>query len=509
MKLLPILRTLILLIAICGLLLVHSCLGILQKQVSILIKDALIVDGSGRTPYSGDIWITDGRIEGIGRAPKTMKAETTINAQGMALAPGFIDLHAHGDPYNSTGDFQNFLYQGVTTICLGMDGFSSKDLSNWLVEASDSSFALNIAMFTGHSSIRIESGIGYNTNPSKNQIEVVSSILDSTLQNGSFGLSTGLEYRRGGLAKSDELERLANTVGNKGLIMSHLRSEDADSIVTSINELLELGKNASVHISHLKIVYGRGTSGTKIILDLLDSAIEQGIEVTADIYPYNTSFTGNANLFPDWAKQPNDYEKVKRERMRELRVYIVDQVSKSNGSRATIIGKGKWKGLTLKEIEIMESRHWLDVLINDIGPEGATSAYFIMDKVLKKRLLRNRYVAIASDGSPTMNHPRGDGTFAKVIDQFVRKDSLLSLEEAIKKMSSLPANILGIEDRGRIKEGMIADLILFDPYKFKDEATYENPHKIATGMHYVLLNGQIILDNGINKQIQVGKLLYN
>jgi len=500
-----------LLIVICGLLLFHSCLGILQKQVSILIKDALIVDGSGRAPYSGDIWITDGRIEGIGRAPKNLIAETVIEAEGMALAPGFIDLHAHGDPYSDSGDFQNFLYQGVTTICLGMDGFSPKDLSNWLIEAKDSSFALNIAMFTGHSTIRMESGIGYSTNPSKNQIEVMSSILDSTLQNGSFGLSTGLEYRPGGLAKSDELESLANTVGNNydGLIMSHLRNEDADSIEASINELLELGKNMPVHISHIKMVYGRGTSGAKVILDLLDSAREQGIEVTADIYPYYASYTGIGILFPDWAMQPNDYEKVKRERRKELRTYLVDRVLKRNGSRATLIGTGKYKGLTLKEIEIMESRHWLDVLINDIGPEGASAAYFIMDEVLQKRLLRNQYVAIASDGSPTMNHPRGYGTFAKVIDQFVREDSLLTLGEAVRKMTSLPADILGLEERGLIKEGMKADLILFDPYRFKEEATYENPHKLASGMHYVLLNGQIIMDNGINKQIQIGKILSN
>ena len=181
-----------LLIYVCLSIITSSCKVKEEVEVSILIKDVWILDGMGKEPFKGDIWILDETIAGIGKSPSNLKAKLIIDADGKVVSPGFIDLHAHGNPFSESGDFENFLYQGVTTICLGMDGFSPEDLNQWLINASDSSLSTNIAMFTGHSSIRMESGIDYQIDPSEQQMKGMASILDTALSLGSFGLSTGL-----------------------------------------------------------------------------------------------------------------------------------------------------------------------------------------------------------------------------------------------------------------------------------------------------------------------------
>ena len=214
-------------------------------------------------------------------------------------------------------------------------------------------------------------------------------MLTSTFDAGAFGLSTGLEYRPRGLAETDELMELAEvTAQNGGLIMSHIRNEDDDQVEKSINELLELGQNSPVHISHIKVVYGKGAKRAEEILELIDSARLAGTKVTADLYPFTASYTGIGILFPGWAKRPNDYNQVKAERHDELREYLINRVERRNGPEATLLGTGKWKGLNLAQIEEQEGNSWVDVLIDDIGPGGASGAYFIMDEDLQVRLLQ-------------------------------------------------------------------------------------------------------------------------
>ena len=463
------------------------------------------MDGTGTEAIETDVWVIGDKIAGIGQSPGGILAERIIDGKGKILAPGFIDIHAHGDPFT---DFSNFLYQGVTTICLGMDGFSPTGLTVWLKNNLDSSFTVNVAMFTGHSSIRMESGIEYGTNPTSEDLNRMTSMLDSTLAAGSFGLSTGLEYRPGGLAEVDELEALSGIIAkHNAMITSHVRNEDDDQVEASIKELLETANTAPANVSHIKVVYGKGRARGQEILGLLNKARSKGQRVTADIYPYTASYTGIGILFPDWAKQPNDYEEVKRNRREELREYLLARVHKRNGPEATLIGTGHWKGMNLHEIEKSEKRAWVDILIDEIGPEGASGAYFIMDEELQSTLLIDPFIAIASDGSPTMNHPRGYGTFSKVIRKYVREDSLLSMEEAIRKMTSLPAEILGVQDRGLIEVGKVADLVLFDPMAFKDEATFEDPHRLSTGVEAVCVNGEVQILNGESNSIRGGQLL--
>ena len=477
-------------------------------NTGVLIKNARIFDGSGSEPFQADVLINHDQIALIGTYNGPEPA-LIIDATGLALAPGFIDLHAHGDPFGEDSDFVNFITQGVTTICLGMDGFSAEDVTGWMRRITSDALSVNVVPFIGHSTIRKLSGTGYTEFPVPRQIEAMQDLLSNALDLGYFGLTTGLEYSPGGLACNEELEALALVVSeHEKIIMSHIRNEDDDVIETSLKELINLGKFCPVHVSHIKVVYGKGARRAKEILSLIDSARQSGITITADIYPYTASYTVIGIIFPEWAKAPNNYGKVKASRRKELEEYLINKVMQRNGPGATLLGTGPWKGMTLADAAKVHSVSFTDLLIDDIGPDGASAAYFIMDEALQAELMKDPFIAIASDGSSTMNHPRGFGSFAKTIRKYVREDSLFSLQQAVYKMTGLPAGILGLKDRGLIKAGYKADLVLFDPGLVNDNATYDNPHLTATGFRFVFLNGELIINDGNSvKGKKSGRLL--
>lgn len=286
-----------------------------------------------------------------------------------------------------------------------------------------------------------------------------------------------------------------------------MRNEDDSELENSIKELLAQGKHCPVHISHIKSVYGKGEQRAKEIISLLEEARAEGINVTADLYPYSASYTGIAIVFPDWAKKPNDYESVLKTRKAELQEFLRNKIAERNGPEETLIGSGKFKGKTLQQISNELNKPFEDVLIDDIGPYGAGGAYFIMDDELQETFMQHELVNICSDGSPTMRHPRGYGSFAKMIETFVIGEGKFSLEEAIHKMTGMSAEILGIEDRGLIKEGYKADLLIFDPSEIKEMATYEEPHRFAEGFKYVLVNGKIAKNESEFSEEKNGKLL--
>lgn len=484
----------------------------LQKeypQIDILITNALILDGEGNKPFKGDIFIVGDKIVKISQ--KKIRHDhvlKTIDAQGKFLAPGFIDLHSHGDAL-STPDFENFLAMGVTTISLGQDGFSPNfiDLKDWKNKVDSTGIALNIAMFVGHGSLRELSGIYEKKNPSKEEIAKMSSLLEKNLET-CFGMSTGLEYTPGLYAEENELLELAKIVGkNDRLIMSHMRDEDDGALIESIDELLAQGEFCRVHIAHLKSVYGKGSERAHEILDHLASARNRGINVTADVYPYTASYTGIAILFPDWCKTNEQFEIANRERREELENFIRDKVKIRNGPEATLLGTEPYKGKTLLDLEQELKRPFEEILIDDIGPEGASAAYFVMNDTLQNTLIKDPKIGISSDGSKTSFHPRGHGTFAKIIEEFVVKSKVLTLEEAVRKMTSYAADILKISDRGRIKEGMKADLIIFEPGNVKANATFSDPFQLSEGFDHVIVNGKISRENDQLSEDRSGKVL--
>jgi N-acyl-D-aspartate/D-glutamate deacylase len=321
-------------------------------------------------------------------------------------------------------------------------------------------------------------------------------------------MTTGLEYNPGLNAGTAELRALADVVGRHGrLVMSHLRNEDDDQLETSIGELLEQGEHARVHVSHLKSVYGKGATRAEQILRLLDNARAAGIRVTADMYPYSASYTGIDIVFPVWAKTRQQFDVAKVERRAELEEYLRNRILQRNGPEATLLGSGPYRGKRLSELAFELEMPFEDVLIDVIGPDGSAGAYFVMDDDLQHRLFQDPNVGICSDGSPTGFHPRGHATYAKIIESYVVREKLLPMPEAIRKMTSFSAQVLGITDRGSIAPGMAADLLIFDPARVHATADYLTPISLAQGFDVVIVNGRIAREEGKPGVALAGRVL--
>ncbi|MCB9287748.1 MAG: amidohydrolase family protein [Lewinellaceae bacterium] len=475
---------------------------LLQTQghrYDLLICNGRVLDGQDSIPRLADVLIRHDSILFIGEVDTSfIEVEQRIDASDKFITPGFIDTHAHGDPLETPG-FENFLAMGVTTICLGQDGDSPEyeNIRPWMEKVDSVGPGVNIAMFAGHGTLRRLSGVEYKPEPAPAEMGRMKALLADAMDAGCFGMTTGLEYTPGTYAGDEELAALAKVVGeNGGLIMSHVRNEDNDAIEASIKELLRQGRYCNVQVSHLKVVYGKGEERAEEIIALLDSARNNSAySVTADIYPYTASYTGIGIVFPQWAKPPNDYEQVKRERRKELLEFLYKKVMARNGPEATLFGTEPYAGKTLAQVAAERGKPFEEVLLN-IGPGGASGAYFVMDESLQGRLLEDPHVMICSDGSPTMHHPRGYGSFAKIIEQYVQQEQRFSLAEAVRKMTSLPARTLGLQGRGILKAGSYADLLVFDPRKVKARAGFSEPHRLAQGMDWVVVNGKIAFQGG-------------
>ena len=467
---------------------------------SLLIEDGTLIDGTGAPARSADVLIQGDRIAFVGDVDAdTIAARETFDAAGLVVAPGFIDAHAHGDPAEHP-DFRNFLAMGVTTIVLGQDGGSppAAGLAAHLDAVDAAGPDVNVAYLIGHNTIREESGVGFGA-PSQPDLAGMADLVRQGLEAGAFGLSTGLEYDPGSRAEIAELVAIAEPVAAAGgVVTSHMRSEDADRVAASLDELLEQGRRsgARVHVSHIKVVLAGDTARAGALLARMAAARDADISVTADVYPYVASYTSIGLLFPPWAKPPNDYAAVVASRRGELAAHLRNRVEGRNGPEATLFGSGEYTGRTLAEVAAAEGRPYEDVLI-DVGPGGASAAYFVMAEPVMRRFLADPHVAVSSDGSPTMQHPRGHGAFARVIRRYVAEDASLGLEEAVRKMSGLTASIFRLDDaevlgrpRGRIQAGFAADVVAFDPVEVRDQATFENPHVLAAGMRAVWVNGQ-------------------
>ncbi|MEZ5559988.1 MAG: amidohydrolase family protein [Pseudomonadales bacterium] len=461
--------------------------------VDLIIRNGRVLDGLGNPERRADVLVSDGRIFAIvdGGAGQ-VRAGREIDAAGRVVAPGFIDPHSHGDPL-ATPEFENFLAMGVTTISLGQDGSSpdADDLGAWLDEVQRRGIGPNLAMFVGHGTLREQAGIGLAPEPSPAQLDDVLRRLDVALDS-TFGLSTGLEYNPGLNAGAAELEALARVVGARDrVIMSHVRNEDDDQLEASLAELIAQGAHARVHVAHLKSVYGKGAARAREILSVLQDARARGVRISADTYPYTASYTGVALLFPVWAKTSEQFAEARATRYQELAEYLHRRVMSRNGPAATLLGTEPFVGETLADLAQRYELPFERVLIDVIGPQGGYAAYFVMDDELQTALLADPTIAVCSDGSPTGFHPRGHGTFARIIEDFVVGRSVLTLPEAVRKMTSLPARQIGLHDRGALLPGMAADLVVFDPERVRARATYVDPLQLAEGFDVVLVNGQV------------------
>lgn len=486
-----------------------------SQSNGLLLRDVLLVDGSGKPGQRTDVLARGDRIERIGRvSDNEARSLRVVDGGGRVLAPGFIDLHTHGDPLDEP--YTQFLAMGVTTVLLGQDGGSPSlrdsrrapdSLSSWMDAVDHARPDINVATLSGHGALRRRAGIDDGTRkPSDQQLARMQAILAHDLRSGAFGMSTGLEYVPGRYAEMRELASLGPVIARvNGVAMSHMRDEDAGDVRDSIRELVAASGPARAHVSHLKMVYGKGEAAAEELLSFMQTLRGPKQPLTADAYPYEASYTGVAILFPEWALPPTDYAEVRAARRDELRAYLQQRMEQRNGPDALLFGTGQHAGKTLAQVAAGRDMPFPDVLL-DIGPGGGQAAHFVMDRALQDRLLLDPDVALGSDGSPGGSHPRSAGTFARFIEELVVRKPRLSLEDAVRKATSLPASILGLTDRGTIRPGAKADLVLFDPAKVHARADYVNPTAFAEGFDLVVVNGQPALEAG-EPVARAGRLL--
>lgn len=474
--------------------------------VDIVISGGSVFDGTGAPARTADIVVDDGRIVHLGRVAPGLEAKQHIDARGLVVSPGFIDMHAHAD---ARGANKNLLAMGVTTVVVGQDGRSpvAGRIAPWLRRLERAQLAVNVASLVGHGTIRQLSRVA-GPRPSDADIDRMSRMIGQELDAGAFGLSTALEYQPGAQASQRELDGISRPVAERDrIIMSHLRSEDDELIDAALDELISQGRQgARVHVAHIKVVCGKGAARADALLGRMAAARATGVELTADLYPYNASYTTIGILFPGFAMPPA-FEVARARRRDDLAAYLRSKVLRRGGPEATLFGSGPHAGRTLAQVAEALGKPFEEVLIDDIGPGGVSAAFFVMDDALQTRLLADPWVMVGTDGGEHSSHPRGHGTFARVLAEHVRKRGTLSLGEAVRKMTGLSARTLRLEKRGTLQLGSSADVVVFDAAEVQDHATYTHPHRLSTGMRWVLVNGQVAVADGRWTGTRGGRLL--
>jgi N-acyl-D-amino-acid deacylase len=494
----------------------------------LVITNARIVDGGGNPWFRSDVAIKDGRIVRIGRVQAGAAAKT-IDAKGQILAPGFIDVHTHVESIYSLPTADNFVRMGVTSLVTGNCGSSATDVAQFLGRVNVKPLAVNLATLIGHGSVRRQVMGAEDRAPTLDELKQMEAIVEQGMKDGAVGLSTGLIYVPGTYAKTDEIVALARIVARHGgVYATHMRNE-GDKVADAIRESISIGEQAGlpVEISHFKISNKKLWGQTPMTLGLVREARARGLSVTVDQYAYTASSTSLSSRLPSWL-QAGGFEEAKKrladKATRERAINDTKDALKRSGfkdySFAVVASYGPDKSFNGKSIaEITRQvRKKTDVtsqieqMLAMYEAGGASMIYHGMSEDDVKRIMQEPFTMIASDAGvrqvdDSVPHPRGYGNNARVLGQYVRNLKLISLEDAIRKMTSLPAQTFGFRDRGMIREGFAADIVIFDEKIVTDQATYDKPHQYPSGISYVLVNGAVVLANDQMTEARPGKAL--
>ena len=495
----------------------------------LLLKNARVVDGSGNPWFHADIGIKAGKIAAIGRLDgKT--ADRIIDARNRVVTPGFIDVHTHSEAgIVKFPQAENFLRDGVTTVVTGNCGGSELDLKDFFARLEKLRPGINLATLVGHNSIRREVMGSDDKKATPEELERMKKMVARAMEAGAVGFSTGLEYVPGTYAPTDEIVELAKVAARyNGIYTSHLRDE-GEQVMEAIEEALVVGMKAGarVQISHLKQDTKAYWGNTQRMLDLIEKYRAMGVDATADQYPYIAYSTGLGTTLPTWALAGGQEKLVERLKDPATRKKIFDEVLAFNKKRGyddfeyTAVAACRFEpaieGKNLRQVSLLKGRgasHEADVeTVLDLMEKGGVSVVTTaMSEEDVTNIMRYRNTAIASDGGvPQFGagrpHPRNYGTNARVLNEYVRVRKVLTLEDAVRKMTSLPAQIFQFKDRGLVREGFAADLVVFDPEGVRDNATFAAPHQYASGFALVVVNGKVAVEEDKLTSERGGRIL--
>jgi N-acyl-D-amino-acid deacylase len=501
-----------------------------NPSCDILIKNGKITDGTGNNWYYSDIAIKDGKILQIGRS-LTISAQKTIDAKGLIVAPGFIDVHTHLEGDEAKDPLaQSFIYDGVTTCITGNCGSSETDIKKYLHWIDSLRLSVNVATLVGHNDVRKTVMGRANREASPSEMKQMENIVDKAMQDGALGLSTGLIYIPGTYTKTPEIVSLAKVAAKyDGVYATHMRDE-GDSVTDAIEEALTIGREAKipVEISHFKLSGQHNWGRSRVTVPMIEAARKEGIEVTIDQYPYTASSTSISTLLPDDVLADGQDSIRARLQRPEVRKHVtksmLERLKKrklKHFSYAVVAYFGpdtSYNGKSIEQINLLKGRkHKAKAeteTVMDIMMQGGASAVFHgMSEDDIKTIMKYPFNMFASDATirvlgAGMPHPRGYGTNARVLSKYVREEKVISLEEAVRRMTSLPAQKFQLSDRGLLKEGMTADIVVFDEQTVKDVSTFEKPHAYSTGFHYVIVNGKLTVDQEKHTGVRAGHALF-
>jgi N-acyl-D-amino-acid deacylase len=529
-------------------------------QFDLLIKNGRVVDGSGRAAYVADVAIKGDRIVSIGKLSQAT-ATRTIDAQGLVVAPGFIDMLGQSETYLLIDPrAMSKVMMGVTTEITGegesiapinerqikeQEDFLKRfnltidwrTLDEYFKRLEKQGSGVNLGTFVGATQVR-EYVIGYDDRaPTPQELDQMKKLVADAMRDGALGLSTSLQYVPARFAKTDELIELAKVAHQYGgIYATHQRSE-ANKIDASLDEVFEIAQKAQipVEIWHLKTAYKKNWGRMSQVLGRIKQARDRGLDVTADIYPYIAGSTGLSACLPPWAQEGGVDKMLARLRDPQMRERLKKEISEdqteweniylgSGGPSGVLIGSvvnrelESLQGKRISEIAAEQKKDPLDVvfdmIIADHGQTGAI--YFMMTEADMRAAMQAPFVSFCTDSGSratdgplagSKSHPRGWGSYPRILGRYVRDEKLLSLEAAIHKMTGAPAARVGLRERGLLKEGLFADITIFDPAKVIDRATFESPNQYPVGIEYVLVNGKISVDKGQRTSALGGRVL--
>jgi len=536
----------------CGLILQGSST---KKDFDLVIKQGTIFDGSGNPGFQADIGISRGLIKDIGKISASRSVKV-IHVKNLAVAPGFIDIHTHAGPeLLANPRAESAVRQGITTLVSGNCGSSSfpiadeiyeemrevlkkqldvelswRDISGFFTRLEEKGMALNYSTLAGHGDIR-GAAMGFKDRPpTPEELEKMKQMVVENMKNGALGLSTGLEYAPGSFAKPEEITELCRIVAQlEGVYATHMRDE-GDWLIESLDETFDVARRTgvSLQISHFKVAYAHNWNKIDSALAKLDEAKKNGISVFCDRYPYLAGATSLSFNFPLWAKQGTTDEFLNRLNdpalEGKLRAYVAEREKKLGSWDKVVISyvvseknqhlQGKNILEASKEANKKPYEFMRDLIIEERDQVGMIA--FMMKEENLKRILAHPLVGVGTDGGVAapyglLNrgkpHPRYYGTFPRVLGKYVREEKILPLEQMLEKMTSLAAKKLGLQKRGALKSGYFADIVVFDPDKIIDRATWTDPHQYPQGIEYVLVNGQIVIEGGEHSGSLPGKIL--